>query len=253
MCLQTSTMAPKNNAPIRGVICLCHGYMDNISFLKRVEYQRFVRKGFAVVMIEYEGHGRSDGPNALIPNWEYMLRDVQGYFDFITNKKFPGKKKFLMGESMGGAVAFELMSRHKSNYEGVIFVCPMCKIMNVPPQWVVSLFEYISGAPGTVNSFSVMPVAPSKGNIPELSFKVKEKMYLAISAPSCFGRKPRLATARELLNATKRISASISKFDAPFLVLHGLEDMMTCPKVSEELYKESPSKDKEIKLYKGAF
>jgi esterase/lipase len=84
-----------------------------------------------------------------------------------------------------------------------------------------------------------------------LSFKDKEKMKLALSVPTKYGRKPRLATARELLDATKRISATVHEFDAPFLVLHGLEDHVTCPKVSEMLYNESPSKDKEIKLYKG--
>ena len=31
MLLLTSTMVPKNNAPIRGVVFLCHGYMDNSS------------------------------------------------------------------------------------------------------------------------------------------------------------------------------------------------------------------------------
>ena len=192
-------MAHKNNAPIRAVICFCHGYQDNNSFLKRIEYQRFVQRGFAVAMIEYEGHGRSDGPNALIPCWENLLKDVQGYFDFITNTKFPGKKKFLMGESMGGAVAFDLMSRHRSEYEGAILVCPMCKIINVPPNWVVKLFYAIVGDPGTVNSLSVMPMAPARGSLPELSFKVKEKMYLATSTPSTYARKPRLATARELM------------------------------------------------------
>ncbi|EED92159.1 predicted protein [Thalassiosira pseudonana CCMP1335] len=251
MCLLTSTMVPKNNAPIRAVICFCHGYMDNASFLKRIEYQRFVQKGFAVVMIEYEGHGRSDGTNALIPCWETMISDVQQYFHYITQTKFPGKKVFLMGESMGGAVAFDLMSRYRSCYEGVIFVCPMVKVMIVPPAWVVNLFYKIVGASGTVNSFSVMPFAPSKGNIPMLSFKVKEKMLLATSVPTGYGRKPRLATARELLNTTKRISASVGQFDAPFIILHGLSDNITCPKISEDFYKESPSKDKNLKLYKG--
>lgn len=51
--------------------------------------------------------------------------------------------------------------------------------------------------------------------------------------------------------ATKRISASVHKFDAPFLILHGLEDKITCPKVSEEFFKDSPSTDKSIKLYEG--
>lgn len=253
MALLTSTMVPQNNAPIRAVICFCHGYADNASFLKRFQYQRFVKKGFAVVIIEYEGHGRSDGPNALIPCWETLLADVQKYFTFITKTKFQGKKKFLMGESMGGAIAFEIMSRHRSDYEGVIFVAPMCKISVSPPKWIVDLCYKIIGPPGTVSPISMMPLTPSKGNMTDLSFKDKEKMKIALSNPTGYGRKPRLATARELLDATKRISTSISQFDAPFIVLHGLEDHVTCPSESERLHKESPSKDKDIKLYKGMY
>ena len=120
-----------------------------------------------------------------------------------------------------------------------------------PPKWVVDMFYKIVGDPGTVSSLSIMPLAPSKGDIADLSFKDKEKLRLAFSAPTRYGRKPRLATARELLDATKRIEASLSQFDAPFIVLHGLADHVTDPKVSEMLYKVSPSKDKDIKLYEG--
>lgn len=202
MCLLTSTMVPKDNAPIRGAIFFCHGYMDNSSFLKRIEYQRFVKRGFAVIMIEYEGHGRSDGPNTLIPCWNTMVGDVEQYFDEIAREKFPDKKRFLMGESMGGAIVYDIMSRNRSSYEGVIFAAPMCKVLNTPPDWVVKTFEALVGAPGTVNSFSIMPLAPTKGSIPDLSFKDKNKMAFATSVPTSFGRKPRLATARELLVST---------------------------------------------------
>jgi len=253
MALLTSTMVPKNNAPIRAVVCLCHGYMDNISFLKVIHYQRFAKRGIAVVMIDYEGHGRSDGPNCLIPCWDTLLGDVQQHFSQICRTKFPGKKKFLLGESMGGAVAYDIMSRHRSDYEGVIFVAPMVKISIAPPKWVVDIFYKIVGAPGTVSPFSIMPLAPSKGDIADLSFKDKEKLQLASSSPFKYGRKPRLATARELMDATKHISPTISKFDAPFIVLHGLDDHVTCPKISEMLYKNSPSKDKDIRLYKGMY
>jgi acylglycerol lipase len=129
----------------------------------------------------------------------------------------------------------------------------MVKILVTPPSWVVRLFYKVVGEPGSVSRLSVLPLAPSRGDLPDLSFKDKEKMKLALSVPTKYGRKPRLATARELLDATKRISATVHEFDAPFLVLHGLEDYVTCPKVSEMLYNESPSKDKEIKLYKGMY
>ena len=251
MCLLTSVMKPKSNQQVRGVICFCHGYMDNVSFLKRVEYQRFVKKGFAVVMIEYEGHGRSDGVNTFIPCWDTMIGDVEQYFHEVTEEKFPNKKKLLMGESMGGAVAYDVMSRNRDEYDGVIFVCPMVKISIAPPKIVVNTLRTLLGKSGTVNALSMLPITPSKGNIPQLSFKNKEKMELAISAPTAYGRKPRLGTAREILETTERISNSVSKFDSPFIILHGLSDRVTCPKMSEDFYNESCSKDKEIKLYKG--
>ena len=78
-------------------------------------------------------------------------------------------------------------------------------------------------------------------------------MKLALMVPTKYGRKPRFATARELLNAMRRISSSIREFDAPFIVLHGLEDMVTDPRMSEMLYNESRSTDKTIKLYRGMF
>jgi predicted esterase len=52
-------------------------------------------------------------------------------------------------------------------------------------------------------------------------------------------------------NVTSDISSSLSEFDAPFLVLHGKEDKVTDPKLSQALYDESKSKDKTIKLYDG--
>jgi len=212
-----------------------------------------VKKGIAVAMIEYEGHGRSDGANGLISSFDTMVEDAHQYFNEITNSKFAGKRVFLMGESMGGAVAYDIIKQYPEQYAGVLFAAPMVKISIAPPKIVVDLFYKIVGDPGTVSPLTIMPLAPSKGSIPDLSFKDKEKMRLALSAPTKYGRKPRLATARELMDATKRISSSISEFDAPFIVMHGLEDFVTCPKISEQLYKEAKSKDKQLKLYKGMY
>ena len=114
-------------------------------------------KGIAVVMIEYEGHGRSDGPNVLIPCWDNLIGDAHKYFQQIATEKFPGKKVFLMGESMGGAVAYDLITHHRKDYVGAIFVAPMLKISIAPPDWVVALFYKIVGDPGTVSPLTIMP------------------------------------------------------------------------------------------------
>lgn len=95
----TSIMMPKDR-PVRAVILFCHGYSDHASFVKRRENLRLVREGFAVVSIEYEGHGRSDGPSALIYDWNQTVTDVVSFFEETIDQQFAHlrSKCFLMGE-----------------------------------------------------------------------------------------------------------------------------------------------------------
>jgi len=102
MALATVTMTPKNQ-PIKAVVCFCHGYTDNVSYMKKVENMRLVEQGIAFCALEIEGHGRSDGPLGLINDWNRMIRDISTYFQQLstTDVRFQGKPFFLMGESMG--------------------------------------------------------------------------------------------------------------------------------------------------------
>ena len=231
----------------------CHGYTDCVSFQKQVETQRLVEKGIAFVAIEYEGHGRSDGPFGLINDFNLLVEDVACFFQDIA-RKFPGKPRFLMGESMGGAVAFLLQQKLPSFFRGVVFVCPMCKISEdmLPPQWVIDFLIWLIGpSGGSTNLLGYLPIAPAKQSLGDVAHKVKWKKDLYARNPLSFCRNPRLATARELIQTTQQISNNLSGFDAPFLVVHGKDDRVTDPQLSRALYNESVSKDKTCKLYDG--
>mmetsp|Transcript_26434 Transcript_26434/g.47966 ORF Transcript_26434/g.47966 Transcript_26434/m.47966 type:complete len:184 (-) Transcript_26434:190-741(-) len=154
---------------------------------------------------------------------------------------------------MGGAVAYFNYNANPSMWSGVVFVCPMCKISDsmLPPKWVTDLFLSVLGESGTVNLFGLLPIAPTKGNLLDLAFKLMEKRLIATKSPFGFGRNPRLATARELVMTTRRMSESIKDFNGPFLVQHGLADRVTDPMLSQALFDEASSKDKTIKLYEG--
>jgi len=245
-------LTPKTQ-PIKAVVCHCHGYLDTATYTKRKELTRMPQRGIAVIMVDYEGHGRSDGTLGLIVDWNLLVNDVHSFFKEITQKEFPGKKVFLIGESMGGAVAYTIIKAHPDVYAGVNFVAPMCKIAQgmMPPQWVIDLCRKLAGPTGKVTAIGYLPIAPSKGDLKMLTFKLAHKRALCSRAPSIFARKPRFATARELLNATKAISESLGEFSAPFLVQHGNADKVTDPNLSQALYDESISTDKTIQLYDG--
>jgi alpha-beta hydrolase superfamily lysophospholipase len=198
--LYTSILKPKNK-PIKAVVCHCHGYSDNPSYSRRKEMLRFVERGIALIMIDYEGHGRSDGTLGLVVDWDELVNDVSSYFKETVDTQFPNKKVFLMGESMGGAVAFCVYRKMPELFSGVNFICPMAKIADdmLPPQWVIDTVRKVAGPKGEASIFGFLPIAPSKGDLKEFSFKLASKRALLTRVPTVFGRKPRIATARELL------------------------------------------------------
>jgi hypothetical protein len=128
---------------------------------------------------------------------------------------------------MGGAVCFSIYQKTPQLWRGVVFQAPMCKIKEdmvsknfrsplvgplsaltlthsyhcpkLPPPFVVKLFLAIVGKSDS-NAFSELPIAPSKKSLLNDVFKSEEKRRLAKDSPLFYGdRKPRLASARELL------------------------------------------------------
>ena len=253
MLLATSIMRPKEGTPIKAVVCFCHGFLGSSSYLIRCEYQRMVRAGIAVVTIDYEGHGLSDGQQGLIPNWERLCNDTLEYFEEALTQQFSSTPRFLCGESMGGAACFTIYNKKPQLWKGVVFHSPLCKIKEemLPSPLVVKIFMAIVGEKGT-NAFSTLPIAPSKKSLLDDVFKSEEKRILAKDTPLYYGdRKPRLASARELLRVSGMVSSNLKDFNAPFLVQHGRDDVVTDPDLSQALYDEASSADKAIKLYDG--
>ena len=255
MALFTCILTP-TQVPLQAVVCYCHGYLDHPSLTRKRELSRLVQKGICVLMVEYAGHGRSDGTIGLISNWNDVVDDASDYFSQTIQRYFPNLPCFLMGESMGGAVAYCTYQRLPLLFHrGVVLVCPMAKISPdmLPCQWTIDLFRSLAGPKGKGTSLlGFLPIAPSKGGLfDEYSCKVLEKFQMQSAFPLEYGRKPRVATARELLDTTLYISNDLMNFDAPFLVQHGKEDRITDPKLSQAIFDESPSKDKTLKLYEG--
>lgn len=262
MLLATSIMVPKNRPleDVAGIICFCHGYSDNASYLRRCEMVPIVvATQCACLFIDYEGHGKSDGNLTVVgtgsrsghPILDDLVEDVAAYFEHTLRTHFtlaidddinskntmtrqqsrqqrnnkPKPKAppvFLMGESMGGAVAYCVYEKHAHLFRngGVIFMSPMLAIhssMQPPPQITRMLRWLLARCPW----IGYLPVTPQKGPpLDLLSFRVTAKALPYWNYPTRFGRPARLATANCLLEICQHIESSMDTFDAPFLVLH---------------------------------
>ncbi|KAL4572121.1 hypothetical protein LXL04_018890 [Taraxacum kok-saghyz] len=211
--------------------------------------------GYAVFGIDYQGHGRSMGARCYIKKFDHIVTDCSNYFKKISGQEdYKNKKRFLYGESMGGAVALLVHRKDPTFWHGAILVAPMCKISEKvkPHPMVISMLTKVE---------DVIPrwkIVPTKDVI-DAAFKDPVKREEIRSNKLIYQEKPRLKTALEMLRTSMGLEDSLNEviYDTtllvtlPFFVLHGEADTVTDPEVSRALYEQASSKDKTIKLYPG--
>ncbi|KAL3649121.1 hypothetical protein CASFOL_005524 [Castilleja foliolosa] len=231
----------------KALIFLCHGYgMECSNFMKGVGV-KLASHGYAVFGIDYEGHGQSSGARCYIKKFGNIVNDCNEYFKSIcAQEKYREKKKFLYGESMGGAVALLTHKKDPSFWNGAVLVAPMCKISEKvkPHPMVISLLTRVE---------DVIPkwkIVPTKDVI-DSAFKDPVKREKIRSNKLIYQEKPRLKTALELLRTSMNLERSLDEVTMPFFVLHGEADTVTDPEVSRVLYEQASSVDKMIKCYTG--
>ncbi len=84
-------------------------------------------RGFACYAIELRGFGWTpERPRAHVRSFRVWERDILGLRDII-GRELPGRKVFLLGESMGGLIAYDLAGRHADKFAGAVLISPSFK------------------------------------------------------------------------------------------------------------------------------
>ncbi|KAF7071835.1 hypothetical protein CFC21_077077 [Triticum aestivum] len=244
--LFTCQWTPSNGEP-KALIFLCHGYAMECSISMRGTGTRLAKAGFAVHGVDYEGHGKSSGLQGYISNLNDVVSDCFTYFASVCEKEeHRRKRKFLLGESMGGAIALMLHRKEPTFWDGAILVAPMCKIVEEmkPSPMVITILSKLS------NVIPTWKIIPNE-DIIDRAIKSQEWREEVRNNPYCYKGRPRLKTGYEIFMASLDIESNLEKVTLPFIIVHGGADAVTDPAVSEALYTLAESKDKTLKLYPG--
>ncbi|XP_015699010.1 caffeoylshikimate esterase-like isoform X2 [Oryza brachyantha] len=235
--------SPLNNES-KALVFLCHGYAMECSISMRGTGRRLAEAGFVVHGLDYEGHGKSDGLQGYINSFSDVVSDCSNYFTTICEHR--RKQRFLLGESMGGAVVLMLHRKEPTYWDGAILVAPMCKIVEdmKPRPIVITILSKLS------NVIPTWQIIPS-GDVIDRAIKNEEWRAEVRNNPYCYKGRPRLKTGYELFMASLDIESNLDKVTLPFIIVHGGDDAVTDPSVSEALYTLAESKDKMMKLYPG--
>jgi acylglycerol lipase len=117
---KTGTAGPKT------VFLLVHGlgaHTARWDFLAKY----LAARGYPSYALELRGFGRTpERPRGHVDSFEVWDRDVLALRELIE-KEQPGRKVILLGESMGGLIAYDLAGRHPDKFAGVVLIAPAFK------------------------------------------------------------------------------------------------------------------------------
>lgn len=249
----------------KGVIHVIHGLNDNSTKYRHLAKQ-LVRAGYAVVAHDAHGHGRSDGFRGHADSVQHYVDDARlAVADGHRRlpRRLQGLPKFLLGHSLGGAVAIHLARDSKpGEWAGVLLTAPAVQVYPKP------LLKFFAPIIATVAP--LMPVQRLKfDRKPRSNQRPRSDWYSRLRSvlipKSSRTRRPDLETdplvirspvrARlgyEVLKSCQRIMRLASAFRSPVFVAHSKDDRVTNARGSIRFYERIGSKDKTVKVYQGS-
>jgi acylglycerol lipase len=199
----------------------------------------FLKNEISSYAIELKGFGATDYEKGHVDSFDVYFKDIEA-LTRAARAEHPGKKVFILGESMGGLIAFHSGLFFPNIFDGVILISPAFL-----SRLKFSLMDY-------VRIFSANLYDPCRRfNMPfDSGMCTRDEDYQTLmdNDPG----EHRLATAK-LLWCTFifqiRSLFCAARFKKPVLFLLAGEDSLVSPAVSKIICKKIKTKDKKIIVY----
>ncbi|RZR86720.1 hypothetical protein BHM03_00013960 [Ensete ventricosum] len=128
---------------------------------------QLAKAGYAVYGIDYEGHGKSSGLQGFVPVFDELVNDVSDHFTSICERREnKTMMRYLLGESMGGAVALHLHRKKPTFWDGAV---------SLP-------FLIVHGGDDSVTDPSVSQSLYESASSDDRSFKLYPGMWHALTS-----------------------------------------------------------------------
>jgi fermentation-respiration switch protein FrsA (DUF1100 family) len=174
---------PVDNA--RGAVLLLHGNAGNIS--QRIDYALMFRKlGYATLLVDYRGYGKSTGA----PSEEGTYKDADAAWRWLAQTRGLRESEIVVfGESLGGAVASWVASRHSpralvlaSTFTSAVDLG--AEVYRFPPVRLISRFRYDTLSRLAQVKAPVLIVHSAGDDI--IPFAHGQRLYAAAHEPKTF-------------------------------------------------------------------
>lgn len=225
----------------RTLLALVHGLAEHSG-----RYQDFaaqaVARGIGLVAVDLRGHGASPGERSWVERFDDYLLDVDALWAW-AGELAGDRPRFLMGHSMGGAIALRWLARHPAEVTGLVLSSAALKIGADVPSLLVALAPLLS---------RWLPRLRGKRIDPALISRDPAQVAAYVGDPLVSLAAPPARTGAELLAAMVANRAAAPTLELAAYLFHGDADRLTDPAGSREIHDALGSRDKALRLWPGS-
>lgn len=215
----------------RAEVVVAHGYAEHSGRYAHVA-KDLVEAGLRVWAIDHRGHGESQGERGDIGSWDDAVADLDRLVDEVVAES-SGGPVFLLGHSMGGAIAVAYALAHQHRLSGLVLSASAVVI----PAEMLALAD--------LDEIPALPLADAVSTDPAVVQAYKDDPLVHHGPP------PRnllqvFATTGELLDRLGEVTL-------PVLVMHGSGDLLIPAASLKALVNGLGSEDLTARLWPGLF
>ena len=226
----------------RGAVVLVHGLAEHCGRYGEL-VGRLTGLGLAVHAMDHRGHGHSPGPRAMIGRFRWLADDVHARIEH-ARAAHPGVPLFVIGHSMGGAIALETLLSDPMPLAGLVLSAPALGADSAVPVLQVAMARLLSRIAPCVGVLRLPAAAISRDPAVVRAYELDPLVYRgAIPA----------RTAVELLDAMQGFAARAPALRVPTLVLHGTADRLVPIAHAEPVWQALGSTDLTVHRYEGLY
>ncbi|HEX3801395.1 MAG TPA: alpha/beta hydrolase [Solirubrobacteraceae bacterium] len=233
--------SPAGDHPLKGVVTIAHGYGEHIG---RYEYvaERLNEAGFAVYGLDHHGHGRSGGKKRGRISLGPAVADLDQLIVTVSKGQNPELPQFLLGHSLGGAIALRYAMAHQNRLTGLALSAPLAAVEGGKG---LHTFARVLG--------TVLPGAPVSKVDPRLVSRDQAVVNSYIADPLNHHGPVPAGFARDVIVHVDSLARDVKQITLPTLLMWGTSDRLCPPSGSELVAAKIGSEDLTVKRYEGLF
>jgi alpha-beta hydrolase superfamily lysophospholipase len=225
---------------VAGAICLVHGHGDHSGRYAHVA-AALAEAGYATITFDHRGHGKSGGNRGYTPSYDALLNDVAHALG-EAERRYPGRPRFLYGQSMGGNLVLNYALRRRPPIAGVIATSPWLRLAFDPPAWRLALARVTDRILPALAQPSGLDIAAITRDPAAVRAYADDPLNHDRITPRLF---------HGVYAAGLWALAHAAEFPLPLLLMHGSADRITSAAASQEFAARAP--DCTFRLWEGCY